>query len=163
MKSDKVSEATLDGAVRRILFVMFTSGLFDHAHEGGATVDTPEKRALARTAATESIVLIKNTVLKNAVLKSASAVLPVDATQVRSVAVIGPNAAVARTGGGGSSRVNPNYAISPLDGTKERAASQIRIAYAQGVSMEGEEPAKETIHDAADLAGKSDAAVVVVG
>jgi beta-glucosidase len=97
------------------------------------------------------------------VLKSASAVLPVDATQVRSVAVIGPNAAVARTGGGGSSRVNPNYAISPLDGTKERAGSQIRIAYAQGVSMEGEEPAKETIHDAADLAGKSDAAVVVVG
>jgi beta-glucosidase len=160
VKSGQVSQATVDDAVRRILRVMFTVGLFEHSHSGGGSVDTAEQRALARTAATESIVLLKN----------AGAVLPLTASRIQSIAVIGPNAAVARTGGGGSSRVNPNYAVSPLDGIKERAGSQIRIAYAQGVSIEGEEPDKETAQaaehlrrEAVDLAGKSEAAVVVVG
>jgi beta-glucosidase len=116
-------------------------------------IDTPEQRALARIAATESIVLLKNT----------GGVLPLNASRVRSIAVIGPNAAIARTGGGGSSRVNPNYAVSPLDGIKERAASEIRVAYAQGVSMEGEVPVRQDIGEAVDLARKSDAAIVVVG
>ncbi len=153
LKSGRVSEATVDDAVRRILRVMFTAGLFDHSHEPGAPIDTPEQRALARIAATESIVLLKNT----------GGVLPLNASRVRSIAVIGPNAAIARTGGGGSSRVNPNYAVSPLDGIKERAASEIRVAYAQGVSMEGEVPVRQDIGEAVDLARKSDAAIVVVG
>ena len=39
---------------------MFTAGLFDKPHVGGGEVDTPEQRAVARTAATESMVLLKN-------------------------------------------------------------------------------------------------------
>jgi beta-glucosidase len=86
-----------------MLRILFTAGLFDKPHPGGGAVDTPEQKAVARTAATESIVLLKNS----------GDVLPI-AKAVHSLAVIGPNAAVARTGGGGSSLVRPAYAVAPL-------------------------------------------------
>lgn len=123
-------------------------------------MDTPEQRALARTAATQSIVLLKN----------AGGILPLDVAKLRTLAVIGPNAAVARTGGGGSSQVRPKYAVAPLDGIRERAGARVQITYAPGVSMEGEDVAKDTPaarlqmrQDAADLAARADAAIVVVG
>jgi beta-glucosidase len=160
VKSGATSQTTVDDAVRRILRIMFRAGLFDRPHNGGGSLDTPEQRTFARTAATASLVLLKNT----------GAVLPLEQPRIRSIAVIGPNAAVARTGGGGSSRVDPNYGIPPLDGIKERAGTRIRIGYAQGVSMEGEEPAKQTPQaaeaqrrEAVMLAAQSDAAVVIVG
>ena len=64
--------------------------------------------------------------------------------KVKSIAVIGPNAAVARTGGGGSSLVRPKYSIAPLDGIKEKAGSAIKVTYALGVGMEGEDPGART-------------------
>ena len=159
VSSGKATQAAVDDSVRRILRVMFSAGLFDNPQRGGA-VDTPDQRAVARAAATESVVLLKN----------AGGALPLAAPRIRSVAVIGPNAAVARTGGGGSSLVTPNYTVTPLDGIKEAAGSQVTVAYAQGVSMEGEEPAKETPEETARLRAEavalakgSDAAVVVVG
>ena len=100
MKAGHITEATLDDNVGRILRVIFLSGLFDHPHAGGGEVDTPAERAVARKGATESIVLLKN----------AGSLLPLDAGKIHSIAVIGPNAAVARTGGGGSSLVRPKYA-----------------------------------------------------
>ena len=85
--------------------------------------------------------------------------------------MIGPNAAVARTGGGGSSRVTPKSSPpAPLDGIKERAGSQFQVGYALGCSMEGEDKAKETataraglIQEAVALAQKSDVAVDLRG
>jgi beta-glucosidase len=93
VKAGRITEATLDDNVGRILRVLFVSGLFDHPHTAGGEVDTPAQQAVARQGATEGIVLLKN----------AGSLLPLDATKIHSLAVIGPNAAVARTGGGGSS------------------------------------------------------------
>lgn len=66
--------------------------------------------------------------------------------------------------------VRPKYAIAPLDGIKERAGSAVRVSYALGVGMEGEDAAKDapearaaSIQEAADAAAKADVAVVVVG
>jgi beta-glucosidase len=138
---------------------MFAAGLFDKPHAGGGAVDTPEQRAVARAAATESIVLLKNE----------GDVLPL-AKSIRSLAVIGPNAAVARTGGGGSSLVRPSYAVTPLDGIRERAGNQVQVTYAQGVSIPGEDAGKDSPAARAQLrqaavaaASKADAAIVVVG
>jgi beta-glucosidase len=160
MKEGHIFEAALDDNVRRILRVIFVSGLFDHPHAEGGEVDTPEQRAVALQGATEGIVLLKN----------AGGLLPLDATKVKSIAVIGPNAAVARTGGGGSSLVRPKYAVAPLDGIKEKAGSQINVTYALGVGMEGEDPAQDTpearakaLKEATDAATAADVAVVVVG
>lgn len=161
VKAGHISEATLDDNVSRILRVIFLSGIFDHPHTGGGAIDTPEERGVALQGATEGIVLLKN----------AGDLLPIDTTKVHAIAVIGPNAAVARTGGGGSSMVRPRYAIAPLDGIKERAAKNgIAVNYALGVGMEGEDTAQDTpearaaaLKQAADAAAKSDIAVLVVG
>ena len=159
-KAGHISEATLNDNVSRILRVIFESGLFDHPHPGGGEVDTPAQRAVARQGATEGIVLLKN----------AGALLPLDAKKIHSIAMIGPNAAVARTGGGGSSLVRPKYAIAPLDGIREALGEGVDVKSALGVGIDGEDPAQDTaearaksLKEATDLAAHSDVAVVVVG
>jgi beta-glucosidase len=154
--SGQVKQAAVDDSVRRILRVMFTAGLFDRPHAGGGEVDTAEQRAAARRAATESMVLLKNE----------GGLLPLDSAKTRSVAVIGPCAAVARTGGGGSSLVRPKYAVTPLEGIKEGAGAQVQVSHALGVAMEGEDAgidARAAREEAVALAARSDATVVVVG
>jgi beta-glucosidase len=164
VKAGHITEATLDDNVARILRVIFLSGIFDHPHTGGGEVDTPAQRAVALKGATEGIVLLKN----------AGGLLPLDAAKVKSIAVIGPNAAVTRTGGGGSSLVRPKYSIAPLDGIKERAGDGINVTYALGVGMEGEDPAPNSspdtpearakaLKEATDAAASADVAVVIVG
>jgi len=160
VSSGKVKQEAIDDSVRRMLRVMFEAGLFDTTKQAVEDVETAEHRALARAAAAEGIVLLKN----------AGNLLPLDAEKIKSLAVIGPNAATARTGGGGSSLVRPKSPVSPLDGIKEAAGNRIDIGYALGVSMEGEDASKDTPEaraalrkEAVALAAKSDAAVVVVG
>lgn len=151
----RVKQEAVDEGVRRILRVMFTAGLFDHPHAGGGEVDTPEQRQVARTAANESIVLLKN-----------AGVLPLTAGKARTIAVIGPSAAVPRTGGGGSSLVRPKYAVTALDGIKEAARGRAEISYALGAAMEGEQASwtPQALRDeAVALARKSDVAVIVAG
>lgn len=160
VKARPITEATLDDNVGRILRVIFLSGIFDHPHTGGGEVNTPAQVAVALQGATESIVLLKN----------AGSLLPLSAAKIHSIAVIGPNAAVARTGGGGSSLIAPKYAIAPLDGIRFRAGSGVKVKFALGVGMDGEDPAQDTpearaslLKEAADAAAQSDVAVVVVG
>ena len=160
VKAGHINEATLDDNVGRILRVIFVSGIFDHPHTASGDVDTPAQQAVARRGATEGIVLLKN----------AGSLLPLDVAKIHSIAVIGPNAVVARTGGGGSSLVRPKYSISPLDGIQKRAGSGIQVSSALGVAMEGEDAAQDTpevrarlLKEATDAAAKADVAVVVVG
>lgn len=160
IKAGQITEAQLNDNVSRLLRVIFKAGLFDHPHTGGGEVDTPAQRAVALQGATESIVLLKND----------GSFLPLDPGKVHSIAVIGPNAAVARTGGGGSSMVRPKYAIAPLDGIREAAGSAIKVSYALGAGMEGEDPAQDTpdarakaLKEAVDAASHADVAIVIVG
>ena len=160
VSSGKISPATIDDNVGRMLRIMFVSGQFDKPHVATGEIDTPTQRALARKASTESIVLLKN----------AADVLPFDPSKIHSLAVLGPSAAVARTGGGGSSLVTPKYSVSPLKGIQDRAGDRVQVTYALGVSMEGEDPSKDTPeaqeqlrNEAVSLAAKADAAVIVVG
>jgi len=159
IQAGHIDEIILDYNVRRILRVIFASGLFDHPHPGGGEVDTPEQRAIALQGATEGIVLLKNE----------GGLLPLDPAKIKSIAVIGPNAAVARTGGGGSSLVRPKSAVAPLDGIKAKAGSA-EVTYALGVGMEGEDAAQDTPEarakaqqEAVDAASHADVAVVIVG
>jgi beta-glucosidase len=91
-------------------------------------LDSPEHRALALEVAEESIVLLKNT----------EAALPLDRRKIRRLLVIGPNAAEARLGGGGSASVTPFYSISPLDGIRELCeGTPVEIEYQEGCSLVG--------------------------
>jgi beta-glucosidase len=155
----RVSMAVIDDKVRRILRAMFSIGLFGRRASRAALIRTPEQQAVALRAATESIVLLKN----------AGGLLPLLPGQLRSIALIGPNADRARVGGGGSARV-PARAQSPLDAIRSRLGESVRLTYALGCPMPGETAASESapprgaqISEAADLAEAADVAVVFAG
>ena len=82
----RLSETVLDTAVGRVLRSKFRLGLFEHPYvdeeAARAVFDTAADRALARRAATESIVLLHND----------AALLPLDPARLTRLAVIGPAA-----------------------------------------------------------------------
>lgn len=130
VQNGEVQESLIDDKVRRILRSMFAVGIMNPEAVKPAPPPlgptSPEHRQLALKAAQESIVLLKN-----------DNILPLN---FKSVAVLGPNAAVARTGGGGSSQVDPLYSITPLQGLTNRLGSKTAITYAMGASLPGETP-----------------------
>ena len=142
-----VSQATIDDKVSRLLFTMLATGIFDSTRAADATlVDSPSHRALNRKAAGASIVLLKNT----------GNILPLNRSLIHSIAVIGPNAANARVGGGGSSMVNPTYAVSPLEGIKSATGNALRVNYAMGCTMADEVTAMDStmLHPSAERLGE---------
>jgi beta-glucosidase len=87
VQSGKVRQSDIDEAVRRILRVKFAMGLFEHPYadenkEAGAML-RPESMALAKTAATRSLVLLRNESV------SGAPVLPLS-SRISSIALIGP-------------------------------------------------------------------------
>ncbi|HEX7574032.1 MAG TPA: glycoside hydrolase family 3 C-terminal domain-containing protein [Bacteroidota bacterium] len=129
LKNGTVSESAIDDKITRLLRVMYTAGLFEpHPVSVITPVDSPGHGPLARAVESAGIVLLKNR----------NSVLPVDPSTVHSIAVIGPNAAVARTGGGGSAYVTAFYGVSPLEGIRSRAAGNIAIHPAAGCLMAGD-------------------------
>lgn len=126
----QVSKGRLDDMVRRILIPMFQIGLFDNAPTGSQTADvqSPEHTQVARDGAAQGMVLLKN--LNN--------VLPINTSNIRSIAVIGSAAHTAPiVVGGGSGNVRPPYVISPLQGISNRAGGGITVRYVQGDSGAG--------------------------
>ncbi|KAJ3516286.1 hypothetical protein NLJ89_g1217 [Agrocybe chaxingu] len=104
--AQKVLPRDIDERAAKVL------GLLDHARASGipfngpeGSVDTPDLRQLLRTAAADSIVLLKNE----------KGLLPLT-NQTKKIAVIGPNAKPAMTSGGGSARLLSTYTVSPLQG-----------------------------------------------
>ncbi len=123
VRSGEVDEKAIDDKVRRILGVMMKTGVFDEKPVVSAEVhDIPEHRRLTREVAEESMVLLKNE----------NNILPLNKSTIRSMAVIGPNAAVARIEGGGSSAVEPYYAVSPLEGLQNKYQDKVKISYEPG-------------------------------
>lgn len=143
--SGEISKAAIDDSARRILRAMLAMGIFDRQRPDLSgpppNVDTPGRRAIAQAAATEGAVLLKNE----------GAILPLDAGKLRSIAVLGPNAAANRSGGGGSSLVSPPAQSNPLEAIRRRAGSGVEVAYAA------------ELKEAVDLARRSTVAIVFVG
>ena len=125
VQSGKISESAIDGHVLRILRLAARVGALD-----GLEAATPpaqrwsdqELSSELRAAAAAGMVLIKN-----------DGLLPLDMSSLKQVALIGPNAATARTLGGGSATVFPPYVVSPLDGLRAALGAEITIVPAVGV------------------------------
>jgi beta-glucosidase len=122
--SGQISAARLDDMVRRILFAIFDSGVFDDPVTGPAQddVSTPAHKALATRISESGMVLLKND--RHA--------LPLGGRRLRSLAVIGPSGSDAQFVNGGSASV-PVAAdtMTPLAGIQARAHG-VRINVAQG-------------------------------
>ncbi len=128
LKTGAVKESAIDDKVRRILRVIFKLGLFEKPSlKDENLIGTLENRKVALEAAKEGIVLLKNK----------DNILPLDFSKLKSIAVIGPNAEVCRTGGGGSSMVDPLEAPSPLEILRNKFGDKVKINYAAGIQLEG--------------------------
>lgn len=127
VEAGEVDVAMIDDAVRRILRTIERVGAFENPEiPAEQSIDKPEHRALAREVEAEAIVLLKNE----------AGTLPLDLSAISTIAVIGPNAKAARIMGGGSSQVNPHYAVSPYEGIVRRVGAAADILYEQGSSNE---------------------------
>ena len=124
VKQGEVSAATIDDKVRRILRVAARFGWLDRQQ---TDLSIPrynrQGREVALQAARESMVLLKNE----------SALLPLSRNDVKSIAVIGPNAYPAVPVGGGSARVEPFAAVSFLEGLGNYPGTTVPIYYNRGV------------------------------
>jgi len=126
VEAGDVPEDVIDDKVRRLVRVMMKTGLFDGKIEYEKDwVDSPEHRQVALQVAREGIVLLKNE----------NGALPLDRKEIKTLAVIGPNANVAQMGGGGSSWVTPTHSISPLEGIMALAGGGVEIKYATGCDL----------------------------
>lgn len=131
LAAGEVKESNIDEMVRRILRTMFLAGIMDGKTEDKGSIDTAEHRRIARDAATAGMVLLKNE----------RQILPLDQNQIRSIAVVGPNADKARIGGGGSAQVVPFYSVSPLEGLKNVSGGEVEIKFSPGiVALEDTKP-----------------------
>jgi len=138
-----VSESRLDDMLVRRYTQMFRFGLFDRA-PSLSPIPVEDHARIAREIGAAGSVLLRNE----------DSVLPLEASRSVSIALLGPWATRAATGGGGSSMVNPIRAVTPAEGIARRLqGTDVRLT----VDAEAD-PAK-----AAQLAGEADYAVVVVG
>ena len=161
-----IAQAEIDTAVRRMLRLKFMAGLFEEAPADAtramAITDNAEARALALEAARKSVVLLKN-----------DGVLPLRADRLKTLAVIGPNAA--RIDLGGYSNV-PNHAVTVLDGIRAKLGDRVNVVSAEGVQLtdsgnwyEDEvvlsdpQRNRERIREAVQVAQGADAIVLVIG
>ncbi len=143
MAADKVNKALesgdltleqVDDKVRRILRIVERAGAFETPDPGEERAeDTPQQRAFMREVARETIVLLTN---KNDLL-------PINPSKYKTIAVIGELAKSANVMGGGSSRVNPHYVVSPLEGILARVGKSSKVEYAVGCYIHKNTPALE--------------------
>jgi beta-glucosidase len=155
LQQRKLSMATIDEAVRRVLRIKYRLGLFDRPYsdetrEPGSLL-RPESLRLAREAAARSTVLLKND----------RGVLPLP-KNVRSVAVIGPLADDRRAPLGpwnGDGR--EENTITMLAGIKAAVSPQTNVVYAKGCDIRGDSDAG--FAEAVERAKESEVALVFVG
>ncbi|MBP0459694.1 glycoside hydrolase family 3 C-terminal domain-containing protein [Streptomyces montanisoli] len=134
VQNGQVKKARVDDMVTRIMREEFRFGLFDHpsADTPDANASTPAHVAVAKRAAEDGAVLLKNS----------GHVLPLDSGKVKSIAVIGDGAGKdTMSAGGGSATVAGTGTVTPYDGIKARAGAGTKVTYAQGnVSANGQLP-----------------------
>lgn len=126
VKSGRAPIAAVDRAVSGILWMKFLTGLFDHPYVDEDRMEkitnTPESRALARRAAEEAMILLKNE----------HRTLPFDLTKIKTLAVIGPNAGEIHLG---DYTAVPMEGISVLQGLRDFVGNKAQIVYAQGCKL----------------------------
>jgi beta-glucosidase len=168
VRDGKLTMARLDDALTRVLRVRFRLGEFDpfasvpYSKISPAVINSAEHRAVALQAAQESIVLLQNR----------DGLLPLDKSQLKRIAVIGPLAdrLVLNNYNG-----KPGQSFTALAGIKDAVAPGTEVVYARGGSVTGEDspgktnavaPAVDPLveqNKAVELARGADVAIVCLG
>jgi len=173
VQAGKIPESEVDRAVSRVLAAKFRLGLFENPYTdpdyAQRITNSAEHKQLALKAAQEVIVLLKND----------GNLLPLDPGKLKTIAVIGPNAADVHLGGY-SRDPGPGNQVSILEGIRLRAGASVKVLYAEGckittgkqgwaawyqdeVNFPDAQSQEASIREAAEAARKADVAIVVVG
>ncbi len=170
VKNGKLSEAVIRRAAANVLRVKFECGLFDHPYADinlmERVTNSKEHKALALKAAHKAMVLLKND----------KKTLPFDPAKIKTLAVIGPNAADIHLGGYSSS---PMEGVSVLEGIRAFAKDKFQVLYTEGCKLtlnkecnwhvdenpilNNPENDRKLIVEATEIAKRSDAIVLVLG
>jgi len=131
VRAGTVDQAAIDDKVLRIMRLAGRVG----ALEGG------RRRPAPRYAADEVAWVVRRVAAAGFVLaRNQRGVLPLDRSRLRRVAVIGPNAATARTLGGGSATVFAPYTVSPLQGLLSALPATVEVRHCIGVTASSRIP-----------------------
>jgi beta-glucosidase len=158
VESGKVPKAELDDHVQRILRAMFATGVIDDPSEK-SVVDVVGGLEVAQKIEEQAIVLLKND----------QGQLPLDASKLHSIAVIGPHADVGMISGGGSAQVDPpgGNAILPPGKGQTRwlepvwfPTSPLKSIRAKAAGAKVEFDSGADAEKAAELAKNSDVAII---
>lgn len=171
VRAGRIDESAINAAVSRVLTTKFAAGLFEdplpRVDRVDSVVGSPEHAVVARRAADQSAILLKND----------GGLLPLDETKIKKIAVIGPNADKVRFG---TYAGTPPYFVTILDGIRKRVGSATEVTFAQGVRIGAtdtdpsankisrwEAPSfeedSELIREAVDAARDADVVVLALG
>ncbi len=155
VKAGAISEKEIDKCVSRILTAKFAAGLFDNYQYPDPDqlkniIHTQEAQQLALDAARESAILLKNS----------NNILPLKMEKLKSIAVLGPNAAKVQFGDYMWTNDN-QYGITPLQAIQTLAGDKVKINYAMGCDIHSQNRAG--IPEAVATASRSDISVIFVG
>ena len=127
LKAGTFPMSVLDEKVGRRLFVMFKLRLIHDPADAPVNsintgvLSTRAHQYIARRVAEESIVLLKN-----------EGFLPLDPAKIKTVAVIGDNAASVFARGGGAANIKAPFEVTALQGITNRLGSGVKVLYARG-------------------------------
>ncbi len=165
VKAGKVDESVINEKVRHILHVMFATKMIGNETRKSGSINTPEHHNAAYRVASGSIVLLKNE----------SELLPLDASQMKALAVIGDNATKKQAKLGFGAGVKAQYEITPLEGLQNKLKGKVTINFAQGYKEEYQKqngpgpkvpvdtPDQKLINEAVRTAKSADAAIIYAG
>ncbi len=120
LEAGEISEALIDDKVSRILRMYFRFGWLDRpALDSSIPKDNPASDAFALEAARKGITLLKNE----------KDLLPLDASKIKQIVVMGPNSNRTPYGGDGSSNVRTYHAVTFLDGIKEAVGANVQVTH----------------------------------
>jgi len=146
----QVPQIVINDKLIRRFSTMMNLGVFNNPPVI-TTIPSQQDGLISRQIAEAGMVLLQN---KPGVLPlNTTKILPLNATTLHRVAVIGPYAVAAMTGGGGSSHVSPIYSVAPVTGIKNRVGPTVTVSYNDG----------STISSAVSTAQAADVAIVMVG
>ncbi|MBB3226026.1 beta-glucosidase [Luteibacter sp. Sphag1AF] len=163
LRDGRLSEAVLDDKIRRLLRTAVRFGFLDREQKDlSIGMFDRDNNQVALQSAREALVLLKN-----------NGVLPLDATKVRTIAVIGPAAHPGNASAGGSSHIDTVRTQSILTGISDQFGDKVRVLYARGLpspdqvfkqeaftTADGKTGLTRESYDNPDFSGKPSASLV---
>ncbi|HEU4489611.1 MAG TPA: glycoside hydrolase family 3 protein, partial [Jiangellales bacterium] len=150
VRSGELDEAALDTAVRRVLELVARA---QPALADPGEVDVEAHHELARQAARESAVLLKNE----------GSALPLSLGTGQTLAVVGEMARTPRYQGAGSSQVVPTRLDAALHQLEALVPDGVTVRFAPGYGLGSAEPDDALVAEAVQAVRGADAVVVLLG